>query len=106
MRDPALGEAIDDLGYRARRILLSAVAWLAGGGDPVAAVHVYAWLNPLLWLVLAWHMCRLIPVREGWATFAWAGVMLARGVLASVRLALTDMAALVLLAAVLQLAER
>ncbi len=31
LRDPALRTAMDDFGYRARRILLSAVAWAAGG---------------------------------------------------------------------------
>src|SRR6478609_1876954 len=44
LTDPALRPAIDDLGYRARRILLSAVAWVLGGGDPVAAMQAYAWL--------------------------------------------------------------
>jgi hypothetical protein len=106
LRDPALAEAVDDLGYRARRILLSAVAWALGRGDPVAAVHAYAWLNPLLWLVLVWLAWRLFPVSDGRAALAWAGILLASGTLASVRLALTDLAALVLLAAMLPLAER
>ncbi|HEY8994582.1 MAG TPA: hypothetical protein VIM71_07975 [Lacunisphaera sp.] len=106
LRDPALAEAVDDLGYRARRILLSALAWLAAGGDAVTAVHVYAWINPLLWLILAWQTWRLFPVEDRRATFAWMGMMLASGVLASVRLALTDLAALVLLAGTLALVER
>ncbi len=107
LRDPALNTAIDDVGYRARRILLSAVAWAVAGGEPVAAVHVYAWLNVILWFVLAGLTWRLLPVDEGWrATLAWTGLLLASGTLASVRLALTDLAAMTLLAAALSLAER
>jgi hypothetical protein len=106
LQDPALAGAVDDLGYRARRILLGAIAWVAGGGDPVAVVHAYAWLNPLLWLVLVGLAWRLFPSGDGRATLAWVGLLLAGGTLASVRLALTDLAALVLLAAVLPLAER
>jgi hypothetical protein len=106
LRDPDLDKAVDYLGYRARRILLSALAWMMGGGDPVTAVHVYAWMNPVLWLVLAALAWRLFPTADARATFAWAGLMLASGALASVRLALTDLAALVLLVALLLLAER
>jgi len=47
--DPALSGAIDSVGYRARRILLSWTAWVVGGGDPVAAVRAYAWLNLVIW---------------------------------------------------------
>ena len=86
LRDPGLTAAIDDLGYRARRILLSAVAWVAGGGDPITAVHVYAWLNPLLWLILAAISWRLFPVEDWRGTLVWTGLLLANGVLASVRL--------------------
>lgn len=106
LRDPALDAAVDDLGYRARRILLSVLAWVLGGGDPVSAVHAYAWLNPILWLVLVGQAWRLFPAGDRGATLAWMGVVLASGTLASVRLALTDLAALVLLAAMLPLAER
>jgi hypothetical protein len=107
LRDPALAVAVDDLAYRARRILLSAVAWVAGGGQPVAAVHAYAWLNVILWFILAALAWRIFPVTEGWrATLAWAGLVMAGGTMASVTLALTDLAALVLLAAALLLVER
>lgn len=106
LRHPALNEAVNSLGYRARRILLSATAWVAGGGDPVAAVRAYAWLNVLLWLVLAWLGWRIFPADGGWrATLAWVGV-LSGGALLSVRLALTDLAALTLLAAAIPLVER
>lgn len=107
LRDPELAMAVDDLGYRARRILLSAVAWIVGGGDAVGAVHAYAWLNVVLWFALAWLLWLILPAGGGWRnTLAWAGLLLASGTLASVRLALTDLAATALLAAGLLLIER
>lgn len=107
LRDPELAVAVDDLGYRARRILLSAVAWVAGGGEPVAAVHAYAWLNVIIWFLLAWTLWLILPAGGGWRnTLAWGGLLLASGTLASVRLALTDLAATTLLAAGLLLIER
>lgn len=106
LRSPKLRAAVDDLGYRGRRILLSATAWLAGAGDAVAAVRAYAWLNVLLWLVGAGLFWRLFPVTEWRGTFAWAGLLYATGTLLSVRLALTDLAALVLTAAALMELER
>lgn len=107
LRDPEVRQALDDAGYRGRRILLSAIAWAAGGGDPVSAVHAYAWLNVILWFALAALAWRIFPATEGWrSTLAWAGLLLAGGTMASVTLALTDLAAMVLLAAAILLAER
>lgn len=107
LRDPELAVAVDDLGYRARRILLSTVAWVAGGGEPVAAVQAYAWLNVVLWFGWAWLLWVVLPTGGGWRnTVAWAGLMLASGTLGSVRLALTDLAAATLLATGLLLIER
>ena len=98
LEDPALRTAIDDLGYRSRRILLSATAWLLGRGDAVAAARVYAWLNIVSWLILAIVLWRVFPVSDARSTLAWAGVMFSTGVLFSVRLALPDLTALLLIA--------
>jgi len=106
LTDPALRPAIDDLGYRARRILLSAIAWVLGGGDPVAAMQAYAGLNLVLWFGLAALLWRVFPVADWRGTAAWAGVMFGAGVLFSVRLALTDLAALLLIAGAVVLVER
>ncbi len=104
--DPALAGAIDNVGYRARRILLSWLAWVAGGGDPVAAVRAFAWLNLGLWAALAALLWRIFPC-QGWReTLAWAGMLFSAGVLHSVRLALTDLLALVLVAGAAVLAGR
>lgn len=106
VNDPALAGAIDNVGYRARRILLSWLAWAAGGGDPVAAVRAFAWLNLGLWAVLAALLGRIFP-GPGWReTLAWAGMLFSAGVLHSVRLALTDLLALVLVTGAAWLAGR
>jgi hypothetical protein len=99
VNDPALAGGFDNLGYRARRILLSWVAWVAGGGDAVAAVRAYAWLNLVVWAVLAALLWRIFPGATWRETLAWGGVLFSAGVLHSVRLALTDLLALLLVAA-------
>ena len=106
LRDPGLPAAIDNLGYRARRMLLSWTAWVVGLGDPVAAVRAYAWLNLALWFALAAVLWRLFPVGEWCATVAWAGLLFAAGTLHSVRFALTDLTAVLLIAGALCQLER
>jgi len=106
VNDPALAGAIDNVGYRGRRILLSWLAWAAGGGEPVAAVRAFAWLNLLLWAALAALLWQIFPCRGWRETLAWAGVLFSAGVLHSVRLALTDLLALVLVAGAAVMAGR
>lgn len=96
---PALEAALDDPGYRARRILLPAVAWLLGGGGAAGAAHAYAALNVALWFALAAVLWRIFPVGVSRATVAWASVLFGAGVLFSVRFALSDLPALLLAAA-------
>lgn len=97
--DPAiLQPAIDDAGYRARRILLGAVAWVLGGGEPVRVVRAYAALNIVLWFALAAVLWRVFPVTTARGNAAWAAMLLGAGALFSVRFALTDLAALLLTA--------
>jgi hypothetical protein len=103
---PELQPAVDTLTYRARRILLPALAWLLAAGRPAWIVHVYSLLNVAAWLVLAGLLWRLLEVRDlrGWV--AWAGLMFSAGSLSSVRFALTDLAALALVTGALVAAER
>ena len=106
LRSAELPPAIDNLSYRARRILPPAVAWLAAAGQPAAIVHVYSFLNVATWLLLAALLWRLLAVADlrGW--IAWAGILFSCGSLSSVRLALTDLPMTALLAAALLAAER
>ena len=98
--------AVDNLPYRARRILGSAVAWVFAGGQPTRIANVYAALNLGVWLVLAGLLWRLLPVRDWRGWVAWAGLLFSAGVLHAVRLALTDLLGLTLFAAAMLLAER
>jgi hypothetical protein len=106
LRDPALRTAVDDLGYRARRILLGAVAWVLGGGEPVAVAHAYAALNLFLWAAFAALLWRVFPVNDWREALAWVLLLFGAGVVFSVRLALTDLAALLLTAGGICLIER
>jgi hypothetical protein len=101
-----LRPAVDNLAYRAQRILLPALAWLLAAGQPAWIVHVYSVLNIAGWLVLAALLWRLLPVNDGRGLVAWAGLLFSAGVLGSVRFALTDLPALILVAAALWAAER
>lgn len=106
LRNPELPRAMDNLPYRARRILPPALAWLAGAGQPGWINHTYAWINLVAWFALAGILWRLIDVRDLRGLIAWAGVLFSAGALSSVRLALTDLVALTILAAALLAIER
>jgi hypothetical protein len=101
-----LKPAIDSLTYRARRILLPALAWLLSAGNPAWIVHVYSLLNVAAWLGLALLLWRLLDVNDARGWLAWAGLMFSAGALSSVRFALTDLAALTLIAGAFLAAER
>ncbi|HWA10210.1 MAG TPA: hypothetical protein VG838_12225 [Opitutaceae bacterium] len=102
---PELAHATDNLAYRARRILPPALAWLAAGGQEAWIAQAYALLNVAAWLALAWLLWRLLP-DDGRGLLAWAGVLFSAGALGSVRFALTDLVALVIVAAAVQAAEQ
>ncbi len=98
LRDPALVPAMDgNLVYRARRMLVSWTAWVLALGDPIRAIDVYTLINPLCWLGLAGLLFTLFPPRSAHDVLAWGGLLFSAGVLASVRLALTDLPALLLI---------
>ncbi len=106
LNSPELPPAIDNFSYRARRILPAALAWLFAGGNPAWIVHVYSVLNIAAWFALAALLWRGLKVADlrGW--LAWTGVLFSAGALASVRLALTDLIALTIIAGALFAAER
>src|SRR5690606_4789074 len=93
LEHPALGTAVPDLSYRARRILLPALAHVLGFGQPWTILQVYALLNVVAWIALAWIWAREcgLATREGFAR--WFTGMLSLGALDSVRMSLTDLPA-------------
>lgn len=106
LSDAELPRAMDNFSYRARRILPSALAWLLGAGQPAGIVFAYPLVNVFAWLLLAALLWRLLAVQNARGLFAWAGLLFSAGALASVRLALTDLVALTVIAGSLLLAER
>lgn len=98
LRDPELRGAVDNLPYRARRILLPAVAHVVGLGRPSAILEAFACLNAVCWIVLAALLLHWFPP-DGWGNLLrWAGVLFSFGLCLSVRNALTDGPALLLVA--------
>ena len=99
LNDPGLEAAIDNFPLRARRPLTTWIAWLIGAGDTSRIVHLYAWINVVGWFVFAFLLLRLIPPIGAHQIIAWAGLMFSAGILTSVAYALTDLPALILIAA-------
>lgn len=96
--NPELTKAIDNLPYRAKRILFCWAAWALGLGQPAWVVQVHALLNVGCWLVLAFLLLRWFPL-NGWENFLrWAGVMFSHGLCMSVRHSLVDGPSLLLVA--------
>lgn len=105
LRDPELPRAMDNFSYRARRILPPALAWLLGAGQPAWIIHTYSLINVAAWFALAAVLWRLLGVSDIRGLLAWGGVLFSAGALSSVRLALTDLVALAVLAGALLAAE-
>ena len=106
LTSPELARAIDSPGYRERRILPPALAWLIAAGNPAWIVHVYSALNVVAWLILSLLAWRLLGVSDTRGVVAWIGVMFSAGAMASVRFALTDLIAVTFIAGALLAAER
>jgi hypothetical protein len=96
--NPELTRAIDNLPYRAKRILFCWIAWLLGLGQAAWVVQAHALLNVLSWLALGWLLMRWFPPTT-WENFLrWAAVMFSHGVCMSVRHSLVDAPSLLLVA--------
>ncbi len=105
LSDPALTTGLDNLEYRARRILFCWTASALALGDPVRAMHIYAVQNIVCWLLLAALMLYWFPA-VSWGNFLrWFGVLGCFGLCFSVRGSLVDGPSLLLIAAGLALAQ-
>ncbi len=106
LQNTQLRNAVDSLPYRARRILLPAIAYVLGFGDPASILQAYAVENMVAWLLLAVLLLHWFPPRC-WENFLrWAGVMATFGLCFSLRHALTDGPSLLLVAFGLFLLEK
>jgi hypothetical protein len=106
LRDPAIDRALDHPPYRARRILFSWTAWLAGLGRPAWILQAFALQNVVCWLALAWLLTRWLPPRTGRTFALWAACLFSHGLVWSVRFSLLDGPSLLLLALAAAAAER
>ena len=97
LRDPDMARAIDMPAYRARRIGLSATAFVLGWGKPRRILTAYALANALFWLVLLVAFCRLLRPRTRGALLCLAAATLCTGAVASMARSLVDLPAAALL---------
>lgn len=104
--DPELLRVLDNPPYRARRVFMGWVSWAVGLGRPWWVLNVHACLNLVAWIGLSVLLLRWFRPQDGVNGFLrWAGVLLSAGMLSSMRHAVTDGPALVLLAAAVALVE-
>jgi hypothetical protein len=103
--DPDLRRAVDNLPYRARRILFSWTAWAFAGGNPLLALNIYAFQNIACWYLLAILLFRWLPP-DSWGNCArWTAVLFSFGLIFSVKGALVDGPSLLLIATGMALVE-
>jgi hypothetical protein len=104
-RDPAVDRAMDLAPYRARRILFSWTAYLAGFGRPAWIVEAYALQNVVCWLLLAALLTRWCDMSTPRGLSTWTACLFSHGLLWSVRFALLDGPSLLLIALAVMAAE-
>jgi hypothetical protein len=98
-RGPKIRDALDNPAYRSRRILLSWTAHVFGAGNPWRVLQAYALQNVAVWLALSWLVWReLRPASGARSAAIWFSCMMTVGALDSIRLSLTDLPAILLLA--------
>lgn len=105
LRDPLTDRAMDLAPFRARRILFSWTAYVAGLGRPAWILEAYALQNVVAWLVLAVLLARWMPPSSPRGLAAWAVCLFSHGLLWSVRFALLDGPSLALTAYAIRLSE-
>ncbi len=103
--NPELKKAIDNLPYRAKRILFCWTAWALGLGQPAWIIQAHALLNVACWLILGWVLLRWFPPDRWENLLRWGGVMFSHGVCMSVRHSLVDAPSLLLVALALRWLE-
>ena len=105
LKDPALKRGVDNLAYRARRILFCWTAYVIAFGDPARAMHIYSIQNMACWLLLAVLLLRWFPPTNWGNFFRWFAVMFSYGICFSLRGSLVDGPSLLLIACGVALAE-
>ncbi|GAB5562102.1 MAG: hypothetical protein SynsKO_37490 [Synoicihabitans sp.] len=106
LRDPTLAQSVDNVPYRARRILLPWTAFLLGFGQANWVLNVYALQNVVCWFLLGFLLLRWFPPTDFARAFRWLAIMLSIGIWFSAFFSLVDGPSLLLLALALRWIER
>jgi hypothetical protein len=105
VRDPRVDGAMDLAPFRARRILFSWTAYVAGLGRPAWILEAYALQNVVAWLLLAVLLTRWISPDTPRGLALWCACLFSHGMLWSVRFALLDGPSLLLTGWAIKLSE-
>jgi hypothetical protein len=93
LKNPQLQKALDNPVYRAERILLPLVAYLAGLGQPSLIVQIYALLNLFFWFLLLLGLVHYLHASTSRDYLCILATVFTTGALISVQRALTDLPA-------------
>lgn len=106
LRDPRTRAAVDDPGYRARRIFMPLASRILGGGDPARTLNILASLNYAFFLILLTALILVLKPASAREWAAVAAVALTTGTLDSLHRSLSDLpaATMVFIAVMLPLA--
>ena len=96
LRGEGIAKALDNPGYRARRIGLPTLATTLGFGRTAWVLNVYSVLNFVFWLLLLGLLLRFIGLHRRRDILLFAGLLWTNGTLISCARALTDLPAAVL----------
>jgi len=91
--DDAIRGAMDNPGYRFRRILPSWLAAVAGLNDPWITLNAYALLNLVFWLLTALLLLHWLPPVSIGNFARWTACLYGVGTISSLQLALLDLPA-------------
>lgn len=104
--EPALVSAMDDFGYRSKRVLFSWTAWVLGLGRSDWVLTAFSLQNVVCWLVLAGLLLRWFPP-VSWENFVrWLGILFGYGALMSVRASMLEGPSVLMLVLAVMLVER
>ncbi len=106
LQDPTLIQSVDNVPYRARRILLPWTAYLFGLGQPNWVLNVFALQNVVCWFLLGWVLLTWFPPTSIDRAVRWLGVMLSGGIWFSAFSSLVDGPSLLMLALALRWIDR
>ena len=98
LRDPDIDRSLDLAPFRARRILFSWTAYVAGFGKPARIVEAYALQNVVCWFALGLLAFHWFPPNTGRYVTLWLATGFAGGLLWSVRASLADGPSLLVIA--------